>query len=285
MIVFTDLDGCLLEEQTYDHTPAIPALERLRHDGIPLVLCTSKTIAEVETLAARLDHTGPWIVENGGAIVLPHGHALSAANGGLRGSTTVVTLGAPASDLTRTLAHLAHDVGIVVEGLSTMTNERVAELTGLDLVSATRARARQYSEPFLTDATPSQLAALERMAAAAGARVTKGGRFFHFTGDTDKGVAVRWLLERDAAARDGRVTSLGLGDAPNDLPLLLAVDRPVVIPRPNGLPHPGLAAALPDAECAPRPGPVGWSAAVTVVLDGGRLPPVRSAQAGSRSRS
>jgi predicted mannosyl-3-phosphoglycerate phosphatase (HAD superfamily) len=59
-------------------------------------------------------------------------------------------------------------------------------------------------------------------------------------------------------------TTLGFGDAPNDLPLLQAVDEPVIVPRPDGTPHPDLVTALPHARVAPAPGPAGWN---EVVLD------------------
>ncbi|HSD49157.1 MAG TPA: mannosyl-3-phosphoglycerate phosphatase, partial [Actinomycetota bacterium] len=67
---------------------------------------------------------------------------------------------------------------------------------------------------------------------------------------------------------------LALGDAPNDLSLLLAATRPVVMPRSDGTFDPDLVACLPGAERAPGPGPAGWSAAVLVALAGGSLPRV-----------
>jgi hypothetical protein len=56
--------------------------------------------------------------------------------------------------------------------------------------------------------------------------------------------------------------------------MLLAVDRPIVVPRPDGSLDNELAAALPDAERAPAAGPVGWNAAVLAVLGGRSLPRV-----------
>ena len=44
-------------------------LDALRRAGVPLVLCSSKTRAEMEPLAAAIGATGPLVVENGGAIV------------------------------------------------------------------------------------------------------------------------------------------------------------------------------------------------------------------------
>jgi mannosyl-3-phosphoglycerate phosphatase len=73
LIVFTDLDGSLLDGTTYSYKAAIPALTALREQGIPLVLASSKTRAEMEPIRERLDLHNPFIVENGGAVFVPHG--------------------------------------------------------------------------------------------------------------------------------------------------------------------------------------------------------------------
>ena len=70
LIVYTDLDGSLLDGTTYSYEPATPALAALREQGIPLVLVSSKTRAEMEPLRQRLDHRDPFIVENGGAVAV-----------------------------------------------------------------------------------------------------------------------------------------------------------------------------------------------------------------------
>jgi hypothetical protein len=81
-----------------------------------------------------------------------------------------------------------------------------------------------------------------------------------------EGTALRLLRQR-IAAENRRPFIVGLGDAVNDLSFLSVVDRPIVIPRPNGL-DPGLSSALPHAERAPYPGPRGWNAALLKVLAG-----------------
>ena len=59
----------------YRWDAARPALEALGSGGVPLLLCSSKTRAEMEALARGLGLAGPLIVENGGALVLPKGRA------------------------------------------------------------------------------------------------------------------------------------------------------------------------------------------------------------------
>src|SRR6478736_2987735 len=73
LIVYTDLDCSLLDGTTYSYEAAIPALTALREQGIPLVLVSSKTRAEMEPLRQRLDLRDPFTVENGGAVSVPQG--------------------------------------------------------------------------------------------------------------------------------------------------------------------------------------------------------------------
>lgn len=277
-VVFTDLDGCLLDEQTYAWAPAEPALARLREERVPVVLCSSKTREEIEALAAELALAGPYIAENGSVIVVPAGHLPVDPPGARRaGGRLVVATGVPRDRLVRALAELAALTGVRVRGFAGRSAAELSRLTGLDVAAAARAGRREYDEPFqILDDPARGLPALERAARARGLRVTAGGRFLHLTGDTDKGRAVERLLAWYRA--DGRrIASVGLGDAANDLPMLRAVNRPILIPRPDGRPDAALARALPDAECAPRPGPAGWNAAMLAVLDGDRLPAVAGA--------
>ena len=66
LIVFTDLDGTLLDHETYSLEPARPALDRLASEGIPLILASSKTAAEIDRLRAEIGCADfPAIVENG----------------------------------------------------------------------------------------------------------------------------------------------------------------------------------------------------------------------------
>ena len=43
LLVFTDLDGTLLDHHSYSHAAALPGLERLRGLEVPVIPVTSKT--------------------------------------------------------------------------------------------------------------------------------------------------------------------------------------------------------------------------------------------------
>jgi len=273
LIVFTDLDGCLLEEATYRFEAAAEALAALSRAGVPLVPVTSKTRLEVEALARDLGLTGPSIVENGGAIVAPRDLVVAVPPGArVEGDVVIVPLGVPRANLVAALRDISRETKAPVRGFATLPHEEIHRLTNLEGESLERALAREYDEPFVPD-DDLAIPRLTEAAAARGFKVTRGGRFCHLTGRIDKGQAVTRLLEL-VSAGGRRFTSVALGDSPNDLEMLAAVDRPIVIPRPDGRPDPAIAAGLPLAERAPHPGPRGWNQAVLAVLGGGRLPRV-----------
>ena len=73
-ILFSDLDGTLLDQADYSFAAAKPALGVIRARGIPLVLCSSKTRVEIEEQRRRLNNDHPFIAENGGGIFIPRGY-------------------------------------------------------------------------------------------------------------------------------------------------------------------------------------------------------------------
>ena len=71
LLVFTDLDGSLLDHHNYRHDEADPVLQNLKQLQIPLIPVSSKTQSEIEQINVSLDNPHPFICENGAAIFIP----------------------------------------------------------------------------------------------------------------------------------------------------------------------------------------------------------------------
>ena len=264
-LVFTDLDGTLLDHQTYRWTAARPALRALERRRIPLVMVTSKTSAEVWPLLDALGRHEPFVVENGGAIFFPARYfpfPIESATRAPHGWRKAV-LGTPRKRLLAALGRAAQRTRVRVRGFSQMSVREVSRLTSLGPTQARLALRREYDEPFLildqdADAWPRLRAEIRRL----GLQGTRGSRLFHILGPSDKGAAVRRVLGWFRRMQGGDVTSAALGDSPNDIPLLRAVDFPVLVAQPGGRYDPDTLAAVPRAERAGGGGPVGWNRAV-----------------------
>jgi mannosyl-3-phosphoglycerate phosphatase len=247
LIVFTDLDGTLVEEGTYDAGPAEAIVRTLQERGAVVVPVTSRSRREVEKLRSALSLSGPFIVENGSAI-LPGG------------AGAPVVIGCTADQATASFHRIQNEVP-GLSSLAELSVQQVATLTGLGEAEAELAKDREYGVVIV----PSHDAAFSRvaeLAEALGHRLIEGDRFWHLVGrHADKGRAVRVLLDQLSANRTPRTVALGNG--PSDLSVLEAVDLPLVIPGPRG-PHPALVRR--GWRIAPESGPRGWAAAVAAVL-------------------
>lgn len=256
LIIVTDLDGSLLHPRTYSFEEARPALELLRRKQVPLVLCSSKTRAEIEVYRKRLDNAHPFISENGGGIYLPVGYFPFHKSGDRQNGYELIALGMPYEEIRKRFIALRDRLGIAVRGFGDMSIEEVAELTGLTGEESRLAKQRDFEEPFVFPGKPDER--FLREIEGEGLRWTQG-RFFHLMGDHHKGRAVN-TLKRLYEQKDGPVTTIGIGDSLNDLPFLLAVDRPVLVKKASGRHDARI--DIPGLVRTKGIGPAGWNEAV-----------------------
>jgi mannosyl-3-phosphoglycerate phosphatase len=263
-IIFSDLDGTFLDHDTYGYTDALGALQLIKDQKIPLIFCSSKTRLEIEWYRQRLGLEDPFISENGAAIFI--GKEMVAVHdvpfveyGGYK----VIELGIPYHSIRKFFAEIKRETGLNLFGFSEMSVAQVAEFTGLNPDMAALAHVRDYSEPFLFMEEECRVEVLEKAAHKRGLKMTRGGRFYHLIGDSDKGKAVS-ILKR-LYNKAGRATmSIGLGDSLNDFPMLENVDVPVLVKKKNGRYE--SCPRLKKMVFAPGIGPKGWNRAVLDIL-------------------
>jgi mannosyl-3-phosphoglycerate phosphatase len=266
LLVFTDLDGTLLDHHSYSFAAALPALQRLRELNIPVVPVSSKTLAELAPLMRELGNPHPCIAENGGLIAVPPDY-FAAPDAAAPLTEGYRVLGAPSryDEIRRTAQRLRAEQHYQFRGFGDMSAEDVADCTGLSTSEATLAKRRLCSEPLLWLDTGAALDHFREALEETDLQLVQGGRFFHLMGRHDKASAIRELCEHYRSAGFSDFRTLGLGDSPNDIPMLQAVDAPILIRRPDGsclslqTDHP--------ACCSESPGPEGWNQSVLQVLD------------------
>ncbi len=268
-LLFTDLDGSLLDTNTYLFDEAKPALDLLRSQNIPIVLVSGKTRAEIEPLRERLDHRAPFIVENGAAVYVPfETFGFTPERSRRHTSYHVIELGTPYALLRDVLRQIETAVGTRLRGFGDLSVDEVMATTGLSREDALRSMLREFDEPFLVNGPPKLIEEICRQIVTRGLNWTRGGRFFHLMGNNDKGRAVEILLRcykrqrRDPELSD--LETIGIGDSLNDLPLLLTVDHPILVQKPDGSYDPDI--NLPNLIRAPGVGPAGWNHAVLDIL-------------------
>ncbi len=208
-IVFTDLDGSLLNHVDYSYGEAKSMLEYIKTEKIPLIFNTSKTEKECRVLQKKMGINAPFIVENGACIYYEDGR--------------VELIGALHVDIKSFIDSIKKQYKILP--LSDMSIEKILDYTNLDYSSAKLAKNREFSEPFLlSDLT--LLKEIELLAKSSGFKILRGGRFYHcVAAEQDKGIALKRVMKN---YRDKIVVAIG--DNYNDIPMLEVANKAILIP-------------------------------------------------------
>jgi len=267
LVIFTDLDGTLLDPATSSADAAGSALVALSRREIPLVFCSSKTRAEILLVQQQLNVRHPFIAENGGALFIPDGYfrfQVPWARPDTSGYI-VVQYGRSYTAVVTALATAARRARVPVVAFNEMSVEDVARVCGLSLLSARLAKLREYTEPFrIVAGEPDMRRRLRHALNAQGLDCVAGNSFDLAGFHRDQGLAVRMLITMYRRTV-GPMRTVGLGDALDDLPLLHRVDLPVVVAGSDARSS-QLLASVPRAEPTKTPGPAGWAEHVLEIV-------------------
>lgn len=258
-VIFTDLDGTLLDSR-YSFAPAGQALKRIKAEGIPLIIATSKSRQETELIREMLSNADPFVTENGGGIFIPSSYFPFPIKGESLEGYKVIKIGTGYRELREVLARIRERSGKDLRGFGDMTDEEVAVLTGLTPAEARLAKMREFDEPFImTDGGREEA---RKLVEESGYSFT-AGRFFHITGGNDKGRAIEMLTNLYRSVY-GKIATVGVGNSENDMAMLKKVDYPVLVMNEGGSYE---EADIPGLIKAHGIGPEGWGRAIPAVLD------------------
>ncbi len=226
VIVFADLDGTILDEN-YSFAEVQPIIRQLVTLEVAVVFNSSKTKAEVEYYKRKLRLSEPYIVENGSAIITPKGYFRSKFPSTKQSQfSNTIQLGVGYAEIRKKLADIQKKTNAKLIGFGDMSPREIAQDAKLPIELARLSKEREYDEPFriIEGSETSVIQAIKE----AGLSYTKGGRYFHLLGDTDKGRALATL--RDLYLKEYlKIVTIGVGDGLNDLPMLNRVNKPFLI--------------------------------------------------------
>lgn len=262
-IIFTDLDGTLLDRQTYTFEPALPALRILQEKGIPLILSSSKTRDEIELYRAKLGNNHPFISENGGAVFAPKNYfSFPFPYDGESDKYFVLELGVFYPVILEILESIKKETGIKITGFSDLTEEELSSLTGLSPEEALFAKRREYDEAFIIEGGEKEVERVKSKIKEKGMNYVWGGKFHHLLGKNDKGKAVE-ILKELYENEFFSISTVGIGDSLNDIPMLLAVDHPIFLKEKESI-----SPEIPSKNliCLEGTGPQVWNEAILNIL-------------------
>ncbi|MGY0579416.1 MAG: HAD-IIB family hydrolase [Paraglaciecola chathamensis] len=266
LLVFTDMDGTLLDHHDYSYAPALNMLDILKGRHIPVIPTTSKTKAELDSLMGDLQLNGPFIVENGAAVYVPQ-HVIQNQPSDTLASEGfwVKAFAQPREHWLALIDELAEEFDGEFLQFSTMSVQQIMEHTGLDECHAKLANSRMYSEPVKWIGPPERKTQFVTQLQQLGATVLQGGRFLGVSGNCDKGQALQWLVSAFQTSLGHKATlSIALGDSGNDVAMLEASDIAVRI-KSQSHAYPPLT-RTDNVFDSTLYGPSGWSECLTKIL-------------------
>jgi len=265
-LVFTGLDGAILDANPDTIQEVLPALELLRSRNVPLIATSLRTAAEVLPIVKSLDLPDPFIVEGGGAIYIPEdalkiGYKFQKTADNYR----VIEFGTHRASILKKLVRLRQDQGFNLIGFSELTVKQASNWGDISPEEIRAAQAREYSEPVLFQGSAEELGRLNSEIESQRLRIMRFNRSFLLTGENDEGNAARFLTQLYREEFQGKsVVSIGLGDNHLSTSLLYAVDIPVLVRRPDGKFDDQVGRF--GMKFTRNPGPIGWSQAVIALI-------------------
>ena len=230
-LVFTDLDGSLLDHHDYGYRDALPQLRQLENLGIPVIPASSKTRVEIERLRDELGNTHPFNDENGAGVFVPVGYFPEQPPDTVeREGYWVYSTCPPRDTWLAALEALQPEFAGKFDYFHRAGVNGIVRMTNLSPECALEANQRDFSEPVKWFGDNTELDLFLGKLESAGASELKGGRFFSVCGDCDKGRALVWL--RDLYCRAwglSRCHDIAIGDSGNDRAMLEVAETALAI--------------------------------------------------------
>lgn len=233
-LVFTDLDGSLLDHRSYSYAEALPQLLKLESLHIPILFVSSKTGAEIAQLRQEMGNTHPFIVENGAAVFIPEYYfPVQPPQTRLVEGYWVYDMSEPRTRWLQLLASLESEYADEFDYFYQVGPAGIVAMTGLTLAQAEQANARQYSEPVRWLGSDDRKTQFVERLLASGASVQTGGRFMAVSGKHDKGSALSWLRAVYKNSSPGaNISDLAIGDSHNDCAMLEVAESALLVRSP-----------------------------------------------------
>ena len=272
-LIFTALEGALVDPRTDSFAGAEEALSELDRRKIAFVLLTSRTREQIEPLRRKLGHNHPFVTENGGGIFFPDGYFSLRIPGAVRTARYLsIAQGRPYAEVCEALDDIAEECAVGVAGFHHMSLREIADNTGLRPRNAELARAREFDEPFyFTSADDKAIARFVETARERGFDTRRGPTFWHLSARCDAARAVRSLAQLFREATHIKLRLVGIGGGEEDLAWLRAVDlairlpdsREAAKPSENLQGNPGRTRTIVMGDA---PGPAGWNKAILNII-------------------
>lgn len=229
IVIFTDLDGTLLHNETFKFENIRQYIKNLLSKNISLIPNSSKTKTEILNFCHELEEEIPFIVENGAAI-----HNLDLVHPKIKVKNNSLVFSRSLPEILKLFEkNIPIDFQKRCFFLKDMSSIEQMKILGLNKKYLPFALNRDYSIPLVFEGSKEIVNEFTSLLKEIGMKLHEGGRIYNICDDCSKGKAMITLIEKLKNEFDFNSHTIVVGDSPNDISMLNVSDQPCIIPLPN----------------------------------------------------
>ena len=256
IIIFTDLDGSLLDKQTFKFDVIENYFRELILEGIIIILNSSKTEAELIDFNKRNNFNLCFISENGSSI-----HNLDLIN---KKFPNQISLSRSYDKIYKTYnenvsLHLKRKIKLILK----LDAKEQQKILGLPLDKLSLALKRMHTIPIQFNGNEIEKNIFTKTICEIGLSAQSGGRIINIGDDTNKFKAMSKALSLISKEIDDEIVTIGVGDNHNDIEMLKHTDYPCLVKNES------FNASLIDIDNLIKsiePSPEGWADVIKTAI-------------------
>ena len=257
VLIFTDLDGSLLDRDTFKFDKILQYIKDLISKGIFIIPNSSKTKNEIDSFNKELDEDLPFIVENGAAI-----YNLNLINASF---PEKISLSREISEILDIFNNkISKKYKSKCKFIKNLTSDKQLQIFGQSKEKVKLSMKREYSIPLLYDGSKAEKVDLIKSVNNAGLSLHEGGRLINLCDKISKSQAMKHVVKIFKKISKEKLITIGVGDNFNDLDMLKNSDIPCLVFNDKFTME---KINIDNCLVSKNPAPEGWEEVVKLALD------------------
>ena len=257
ILIFTDLDGSLLNRENFEFGSIKNFLKDLLSEGIFIIPNSSKTAKEIVNFNEELEEKLPFITENGSAI-----HDLNLINSNF---PEKITLSREVKEIYQIFKKkVPLNLQVKCSFLRDLNKKQQLEILGLPKNKIKYAINRDFTLPFNFNGNRNQKEKLKKYILNSGLTIQEGGRVINLCDNVSKSQAMRNVIKVFKKIDNQKLITIAVGDNFNDLDMLKNSDFPCLVFNDEFTLE---KININNCIVSKQPAPEGWKEIVKMALD------------------
>ena len=229
IMIFTDLDGSLLNHDNFDFKKIKSFILQCLSIGIKIIPNSSKTKKEIDFFCDQLGERLPYIVENGSAI-----HNIDIVSSDFKEVNNSLVFSRTVEEILEIiLKEVPKNLIDKCSFVKDMNRKMQKQTLGLSEEFLPFALNRDYSIPFTFNGSDQIINEFKLILEKLDLKLHEGGRVFNISDNCSKGSAMKTLVSKIKKDISLNPYIIVVGDSPNDISMLEEANQPCVVPLPN----------------------------------------------------